>query len=53
MVAKILIILSAFVVYIIAAPHSTHQDIGGGDYAAIRAEDIELISPSYLGREAH
>ncbi|KAG1796155.1 hypothetical protein EV424DRAFT_1547211 [Suillus variegatus] len=40
MVAKILIILSTFVVYIIATPQLTHRNVGGDDYAAIGAEEL-------------
>ncbi|KAG2362087.1 hypothetical protein BDR07DRAFT_1407924, partial [Suillus spraguei] len=43
MVAKILIMLLAFAVYIIAAPHSTRQDVGGGKLA-IRIE-LKLSFP--------
>ncbi|KAG1736056.1 hypothetical protein EDD22DRAFT_959854 [Suillus occidentalis] len=46
MIAKILIILSVFAVYVIAAPYSTRRDVGGGAYAAIGTEDkpVEALS---------
>ncbi|KAG2062812.1 hypothetical protein BDR04DRAFT_1164611 [Suillus decipiens] len=51
MVAKILkvIILSAFAVYVIAAPHP--DVLGGGAYAAIRADE-EPSESVFLRRDA-
>ncbi|KAG2750441.1 hypothetical protein P692DRAFT_20831942 [Suillus brevipes Sb2] len=52
MIAKILIILSAFAVYVIAAPYSARQDVGGGAYAAVGAEvkptEALFLTPSSL-----
>ncbi|KAG2068382.1 hypothetical protein BDR04DRAFT_1103351 [Suillus decipiens] len=50
MVAKILIMLLAFAVYTIAAPHSTRQNVGGANYVAIGVEEepveAEVLTPS-------
>ncbi|KAG2362064.1 hypothetical protein BDR07DRAFT_1609725 [Suillus spraguei] len=49
MLAKILVILSAFAVYIIAAPYP-RPEVGGGAYTTIGAEDTateaEFLTPT-------
>ncbi|KAG2355112.1 hypothetical protein BDR07DRAFT_1427213 [Suillus spraguei] len=45
MISRILILLSAFAVYVIAAPH---PDVGGAAYAAIGREAPELNESKWL-----